>query len=88
MTNHEQNVGKGQRKEPSLSRGTTGCYDITSVMSGAKDGLLANLGRVPTQSSAGAMEEKGKVHRFPEDLIERAINVPLNFHFLWFQNSF
>lgn len=42
----------------------------------------STLGRVPTQSRAGATEEKGKVHRFPVDLIKMSLNIPLNFHFL------
>lgn len=42
----------------------------------------SSLGRVPPQSSPGAPGEKGRVPRFPVDLIKMSLNIPLNFHFL------
>lgn len=51
------------------------------MMSGAKDGFAVSLERASTQRGAGATKKKEKVQSFPEDLIEKALNALLNFHF-------
>lgn len=42
----------------------------------------SSLGRVPPRSSTGATGEKGRVPKFPVDLIKMSLNILLNFHFL------
>ena len=55
---------------------------MPSVMARAKDGFMASLGEGANSEQCWWPREEAKAHRFPEDFIEMALDIPLNFHFL------